>query len=88
MENLNNLIFESLQLLLLGMGSVVFILVMLILLITLVSKLVTNYQDDLSSHSAEKFGHKAHTTLPQQEELIAVISSAIKAFKKRHPSSN
>ena len=83
MEALKPLIYESLQLLLIGMGTVFVILTMLIFLITLVSKLFASYEDD----SLQNVVHKpvtASAAAPGQEELIAVISAAIATYKKRH----
>lgn len=86
MDTLQPLILDSLQLLLLGMGTVFVILVLLIVLITLVSRLVSGY-DEEPVHALARKPVKASTTTPavaQQDELVAVISAAISVYKKRH----
>lgn len=85
MDNLQPLINESAQLMLIGMGTVFIILVMLIFLITLVSKTLArfNFVDEPETTRAA-FGVPRKTAPNTDNELIAVISSAIKAYKNRH----
>lgn len=85
METLQPLINESIQLLLIGMGTVFLILIMLIFLITLVSKLIP--EEDVNTIAVS-----SQPTLPQTSQsnatndaqLVAVISAAIAKFKKKH----
>ena len=84
MENLQALINESLQLLLIGMGTVFVILTMLIFLITMVSKLFENYEDEpVHALPSNPGTAKANPGLGSQEQLVAVISAAISTFKQR-----
>ena len=84
MENLQPLINESLQLLLIGMGTVFVILGMLIFLITMVSKLFEDYEDEpvhpLTNNPGAAAAGRAKDS---QDELVAVISAAIQVFKQR-----
>ena len=84
MENLQPLINESLQLLLIGMGTVFVILIMLIFLITMVSKLFEDYEDEpvhpLTNNPGATAAGQAKDS---QDELVAVISAAIQVFKQR-----
>ncbi|MDJ0832986.1 MAG: OadG family protein [Gammaproteobacteria bacterium] len=86
MEQLQPLIVESVQLLLLGMGTVFIILTMLIFLISFSSKFLARYEDEPPHVSAPV---KPRTPANQvaaanDSQLVAVISSAISAYKKRH----
>ncbi len=84
MDTRQPLISESLQLLLLGMGTVFVILVLLIFLITLVSKLVAGYDEEPVHALARKpatASSQAHAT---QAELVAAIGAAISMYRKRH----
>jgi len=84
MDNLKPLIIESAQLLLIGMGTVFIILVMLIFLINLTSKLLVNFADEPDQLHARGGHATAQQTAQTNNELIAVISTAIKAYRKRH----
>ena len=79
MENLTPLIIESIELLLIGMGSVFTILTLLIFLITLSSKMLAGFEDapppQRKASAAKSPG--------DDQELIAVISAAINSFKNR-----
>lgn len=83
MDNVQALMIESVQLLLIGMGSVFIILGVLIFLISTVSKL-------LPEEAVEQFPTSSRTTTTpsknDNKELIAVISMAINAFKKSNSS--
>lgn len=89
MDNLESLIIQSAELMLIGMGTVFIILTMLIFLISLVSRLLPE-EDQPMAVGNQPNSQIAQTTPTQknnQTELVAVISSAIKAFKKNHPSN-
>lgn len=85
MDNLQSLLLESVQLLLIGMGTVFVILIMLIFLITFVSRLLPEETID-----EPHFASSANTSPNNQsnnQELIAVISTAVNAFRKRNSSN-
>ncbi len=87
MDQLQPLIVESVQLLLLGMGTVFIILTMLIFLISFSSKLLARYDDEPPHVSAPvKAQAPANNQAAAADEgqLVAVISSAISAYKKKH----
>jgi oxaloacetate decarboxylase gamma subunit len=83
MDNLQPLIIESAQLLLIGMGTVFIILIMLIFLINLTSKMLSGFSDEPDNLHA--LGGHATSQYPVQsnDELIAVISTAVSTYKKR-----
>ena len=86
MNDLQPLIVESAQLMLIGMGSVFIILTLLIFLITLVSKLLAKFNpEDTSgiSQPAYALARKSTSNPATDNELIAVISSAIASYRKR-----
>lgn len=84
MENIQALINESLQLLLIGMGTVFVILVMLIFLITMVSKLFEGYEDEpVHALPSKPAAGNAGQPAGSQDQLVAVISAAIQVFKQR-----
>lgn len=87
MDNLQPLINESAQLMLIGMGTVFVILTMLIFLITFTSKLLENYADEPDEIHARSGHASAQKTVQSNNELIAVISSAINTYKNRHNSN-
>ncbi len=80
MENLTPLIIESIELLLIGMGSVFTILTLLIFLITMSSKLLAGFEDAPAPASRRSSAAKSPG---DDQELIAVISAAINSFKNR-----
>ena len=86
MNSLQPPIIESAQLMLIGMGTVFVILIMLIFLTTLVSKTLTRFNLVDPPQPPSRRAAKAAKTdaATSNNELIAVISSAIKAHKKRH----
>jgi len=89
MDNLQTLLLESAELLLIGMGTVFIILIMLIFLITIVSRILPeetleepNYARGSSTPAASNVNKQK-----DNQELIAVISSAVSAFRKRNSSN-
>lgn len=86
MDNIQTLMIESVQLLFIGMGSVFIILGILIFLISTVSKMLP--EEEVIQHfaSPRTAGKITKHSDNDNKELIAVISSAINAFKKRNPS--
>ena len=84
MDNLQPLIIESLELLFIGMGTVFIILALLILLITLTSKLLVNFADEPDQLHALGGHATSHQAGQTNTEIIAVISSAIKTYKNSH----
>ena len=89
MQNLQPLIIESAQLMLIGMGTVFIILVMLIFLINIVSKLLSSLSlDDGQDEIRAAFGvNRQKPANTSDQQLIAVISSAISTYKKQHPTN-
>ena len=88
MNSLQPLIIASAELLLIGMGTVFILLILLIFLITLVSKILTRFNlVDPPQPPKRRTVQAASTnaTTTSNNELIAVISCAIKAHKNRHP---
>lgn len=87
MNDLQLLINESIQLMFIGMGSVFIILVLLIFLINLVTRVLTLLKlEDEPPPTRTAVGNTRKTPRKTDQELIAVISSAITAYKKRHPA--
>ena len=85
MENLQPLINESVQLLLIGMGTVFIILTMLIFLISFSSKLLSRYEEEAPFLSAPVKTQPAEPVATSDDnQLVAVISSAIRAYKNKH----
>ncbi len=85
MNNLQPLINESVQLLFIGMGTVFIILIMLIFLINLVSKALSMLKledEPVKTRNSQKGTRKK--SVKSDDELIAVISSSITAYKKKH----
>ncbi|MDJ0880232.1 MAG: OadG family transporter subunit [Gammaproteobacteria bacterium] len=87
MDELQPLIIASAQLMLIGMGTVFIILTMLIFLIGLVSKLLPaeEYQP-VTTRTPVSTAASTTAATEQDAELVAVISAAIKLYKKRHKS--
>ena len=88
MNSLQPLIIASAELLFIGMGTVFIILILLIFLITLISKTLTRFNlvdppQPPTRRSVQ--AAKTNAAATSNNELIAVISSAIKAHKKKHP---
>ncbi|MBT3204494.1 MAG: OadG family protein [Gammaproteobacteria bacterium] len=89
MDKLQPLINESAQLMLIGMGTVFIILIMLIFLINVVSKLVITFklEDEPATTARAAYTVSKKITATNDNELIAVISSAISTYKKQHSTS-
>jgi oxaloacetate decarboxylase gamma subunit len=83
--NLQELIVQSLELLLIGMGTVFIILIMLIFLINVVSKLLPEETIEETVHTARAANMTAAPTT-DNKDLIAVISAAVSTYRKRHTS--
>ncbi len=85
MNDLQTLINESVQLLFIGMGTVFFILILLIFLINMIGKGLSmlNLEDEQKATQA-KLGSVRKKTVTGDNELIAVISSAVATYKKNH----
>ncbi len=86
MEQLQPLIAESVQLLLIGMGTVFVILVMMIFLINLMSKWLPDEVAE-AHHHGQPTAAPATTPATNRNELIAAISVAIKAYRSKHKSN-
>jgi oxaloacetate decarboxylase gamma subunit len=76
--NVNDLLIQSLQLLGLGMGSVFVILTMLIVIVTLISRVVP---ESIPSPIPTPVQEKKQETL-ENTEHIAVIQAAIHKFRR------
>lgn len=89
MEQLLPLITQSLQLLLLGMGTVFVILVLLIFVIHMTSKYLARFADEPehTSISAMTNPLQNNAGATSQTELVAVISTAISTYKRNHPET-
>jgi len=88
MDKLQPLIIESAQLMLIGMGTVFIILISLIFLINLVSKLLMSLKlEDDPEITCSTFGISNKKPARSDQQLIAVISGAISAYKKQHPTN-
>ncbi len=85
MEKLQPLILQSIELLVIGMGTVFVILGLLIFLINLVTRILSHLK--LEEEPAS-FGATASALRQppraQDGELVAVISSAIARYRKEH----
>lgn len=85
MDHLQPLIIQSLELLLIGMGTVFIILVMLIFLINAVSKILQRYGFEDGPITPQSTPTQSSTSVgADQTTLIAVISAAINTYRKRH----
>jgi sodium pump decarboxylase gamma subunit len=84
MDNIQTLMIESVQLLFIGMGTVFIILGILIFLISSISKILP--EEVVEHHFAQPIRAGNTNNQTDNKELIAVISTAINAFKKRNPS--
>jgi oxaloacetate decarboxylase (Na+ extruding) subunit gamma len=85
MDNIQTLMIDSLQLLFIGMGSVFIILGILIFLISMISKILPEEVVEQNFAKPKAVGHT--NTQTDNKELIAVISTAISAFKKRNSTN-
>lgn len=77
---------ESIQLLFIGMGTVFIILGLLIFLISLVSKILPEEVVEQHFATSRTSTPTSNSNQPDNNELIAVISMAVSAFKKRNTS--
>lgn len=84
MDNVQSLMIESVQLLLIGMGSVFIILGILIFLISTVSRILP---EEVVEHFPTANRATPAQTKNDNKELIAVISMAINAFRKSSSSN-
>ena len=85
MDNLQSLINDSVQLMFIGMGTVFIILTMLIFLISFSSKLLSRYEEEPPYLSAPVKTQSTETVSTSEDsQLVAVISSAIRAYKNKH----
>ncbi len=85
MGHLQPLITESIQLMLIGMGTVFTILILLIFLINLVSRLLP--EEDvvtLPASQSDRHPQPVEGGAPNDAELIAVIGAAISRYRKAH----
>lgn len=82
----NNLINEGLNLMMFGMGFVFVFLTLLVFATGLMSHLVTKYIPE-SAPVAAKSRRLAANPLPaaDDQQLVAVISAAIKKYRSHHP---
>ena len=89
MEQLLPLITQSLQLLLLGMGTVFVILVLLIFVINMTSKYLARFADEPEHTNISAMTNPLHrnTGTADQSQLVAVVSAAISAYKRNHPET-
>ncbi len=80
----NNLINEGLNLMMFGMGFVFVFLTLLIFATGLMSRLVTRYFPE-PAPAASKKARFAEQTPADEQQLVAVLSAAIKQYRSRHP---
>lgn len=85
MEKLQPLILQSLELLVIGMGTVFIILGLLIFLINLVTQMVAAMKlEEEPAHFPSTTGATRPLAKTQDDELVAVISSAVARYRKQH----
>lgn len=86
MANLQSLLAESLQLMLIGMSSVFIILSLLIVLITLISRVLPeeDLSDAMPTMRKRNIGAVPKTN---NDEVIAAITVAVNTFKKNNTSN-
>lgn len=86
-STLQELITQSIELMFIGMGAVFCILVLLITVISLVSRLLQRYAPD------QPVDFPARSSVPtapvrnddNEEETIAVIAAALRAWRRKQP---
>jgi len=74
---MNELMGQGLQLMALGMGVVFLFLGLLITVITLVSRVIQSYEQQTAPSADEG--------LSNRDDLIEVISAAVKQYRSDHP---
>ncbi len=85
MEQLQPLILQSLEMLVIGMGTVFIILGLLILTINLVTNLVSRFAQEPEPPTFPTANRTERTTLQQDDrEVLAVISAAINRYRKQN----
>ncbi|MEH6472621.1 MAG: OadG family transporter subunit [Halopseudomonas sp.] len=80
----SNLINEGLTLMVFGMGFVFVFLTLLIFATGLMSRLVGKYIPE-PAPAAPRASRAAAVAAPDEGQLVAVISAAIKQYRARHP---
>lgn len=87
--NVQQLITQSAELMFIGMGAVFIILVLLISVITLVSRLVQRYAPEEPAGFPQRPSGSAASREDRpggnDEETIAVIGAAIRAWRRKQP---
>ena len=76
--DINQLLIDSLELLVLGMGAVFIILIALIAIITLVARILPEEAVPVSTASAEK----SRATDGVRADHVAAIAAAVKQYRK------
>jgi oxaloacetate decarboxylase gamma subunit len=84
MEHLQPLIAQSLQLMLIGMGTVFIILTMLIFLIGMISKLIPQEMPEPLPRISRTAYESPPSGADKDRELVSVISAAITAYRHKH----
>ncbi len=82
--HLQDLITQSVELMFIGMGAVFSILVLLISLISLVSRLVQRYAAEEAPDYRSRGTATARSEPGKDEETIAVIGAAIRAWRQKN----
>ncbi len=74
---MNELMGQGLQLMALGMGTVFLFLILLIGVITLISRIIQKFEQQ--TEPAASAGHSSH------DDLLAVINAAVQQYRSDHP---
>ncbi|MEA2118927.1 OadG family protein [Halovibrio sp. HP20-50] len=75
------LLQDGLELMTLGMGFVFVFLTVLVISVTLMSRLIGRYQPVPAALSTDKNMHKPAATSSQDDEVMAVISAAVHRYR-------
>ncbi len=74
---MNELIGDGLQLMVLGMGTVFLFLGLLVVVVTLCSRIIQNLEASLAT--------PAELTASPEDELLEVMAAAVQRYRSDHP---
>ncbi|MCX4025250.1 OadG family protein [Endozoicomonas sp. SM1973] len=81
---MSELLNEGLNLMLFGMGFVFLFLTLLVFATGLMSRLITKYSNEEIPSVSQPAASATVVATQQDEQLVAVISAAIKQYRSRH----
>ncbi|MDE1462945.1 OadG family protein [Spartinivicinus poritis] len=81
---MSELLNEGLNLMLFGMGFVFLFLTLLVFATGMMSRLITKYSHDEIPPVSQPTASATVVAKQQDEQLVAVISAAIKQYRSRH----